>query len=106
MARTSRRQRAINRLRGVWHFRRREAIRRLIEDDSDSSADVADAFACLNLVQAVRSRYHHTRARYRRARPRYQQDLEEGYDSDGEPAWLNDVEFLRKYRCSREDFDS
>jgi len=68
---------------------------------------VLDVVVARSLEVAETKRYHEERTKYRKSPSfAFEIDLNEDVDSDGEMPWLNDKEFLQKYRCSRASVDA
>ena len=73
----------------------------------DEKQDHLDVVVARSLEVAETKRYHEERTKYRKSPSfAFEIDLNEDVDSDGEMPWLNDKEFLQKYRCSRASVDA
>ena len=111
MPRTSLKKRYIGELYSVLRRRLLARFHRTVVDDDDSLEDVKD-FALASVIREAESRRYLFRSTvYRKGKDRFSQDLdlcEEDDNIEVEAAalpWLNDEEFLQKYRMSRECFD-
>ena len=117
MPRVSRRTRALEHLNIINTYRIRNRIMRLLFDEDDESADAVDLVLCMAQRDLESNRYFDRPAKYRKgsAEERFETDLrseeeESVHDSSSSSEsevvqpWLNDDEFLQKYRVSRESF--
>lgn len=127
MPRTSRRLIFIEDLKTIFKKRMiARAIRKMFEDDEeeglgdfDVASDCIDVVVALTLAKALQRRYLFRTSKNRKGKsePIFQVDLklqesrsdkEECSSASSEDTflpWLNDIEFLQKYRMSRESFD-
>lgn len=122
MPRSTERQKAIARARRMFGFCVRQwALRETLEDEessmgsesngsSSSSSSQLEAllvWSFAKLRRKQRNRYEE-RTPYRSHRyagPQYQRDLTSSNGNEEDVAWLNDTDFLRKYRMTRESFN-
>ena len=105
MPRISKKQRYICRLTSAFKKRIVRRVFRLSHDeDDDLVEDAIDKAVALSLAQAENSRYIFRESNYRTGKFEavFKRDLFEG--DDDEQAWLNEEEFLHKYRLSRRCF--
>ena len=111
MPRISRRARAISNLAFVNGQRIKNRILRFLNDEDDPTADALDLILAKAMNFVETNRYLYRPSKYRRgsAEERYETDLNEDLVSDSESSekehpWLNDDEFLQKYRMTRKSF--
>jgi hypothetical protein len=120
MPRTSKRQLVMTWLTDKLRIRLLHKAIRLCDDDDDSLEDCKDLVLATCLRNADTSRYLHRSGKYRKspANERFITDLDEQgkkkeeqvnadgdcSSSDEELPWLNDEEFLQKFRMSRKSF--
>jgi DDE superfamily endonuclease len=113
MPRISKRARFIRDLESILKERlKSRQIRELLDEDDPIEGGIDLAMA-MSLEKCKASRYLFRRSKYRKGNleVRYKEDLEtenkEASDSSDESVqpWLNDDEFIQKYRMSRESFD-
>jgi hypothetical protein len=92
-------------------------VQREVFDDTDDPDFIADALDCavaVAIVNASKKRYLFRLYKYRKGKPEqlFARDIsqqpqdESSWSLEPHPrqAWLNDVEFLQKYRMSRDSF--
>ena len=109
MPRVSRRKIAIDRARSLFRFFAKERIQRKQWADDSSASDYdggSDSLLVWSYMRLKRmeSKRYLKRGAYRahsKARSRYETDLEETMTDDEQMVWLNDDEFLAKYRMTR-----
>jgi hypothetical protein len=114
MPKISKRKLYIRLLRGIFGHRIVDRLQRLLFDEEDHFADGIDFAIAVSILKAENSRYLFRSNRYRsgNATERFNTDLaqegkrEEDDDDDDDTIqpWLNDDEFLQKYRMSRTSF--
>ena len=113
MPRTSLKKRHIGELYTVLRCRLLSRFHRTVLDDDDSLEDAKDSALAAVIREAESRCYLFCSPIYRKGKDRFSQDLdandeEEDDNMEIEAAalpWLNDEEFLQKYRMSRECFD-
>ena len=102
MPRTSLRQRRIRWLKMTLKSRLKFRFLRELFGFSNKSQNTLDEVVAGAFNAAVSQRYHQDRSKYRKSRSFiFDKDLKDEVDKGGNLPWLNDVEFLQKYRCSR-----
>ena len=119
MPRSSKRQKFIKELTSIFKWRLGQRLARLLfEDEPDDIEDAIDYVVAVSLSKATKKRYIFRRHKYRvkKAERVFKEDLQvdgaEATDmsnaastSPSEIPWLNDEEFLQKYRMSRACFN-
>ena len=107
MPRNSLRMRRITWLKKALTQRLKFRFLRDLFDYYDEDEDDADADLIENVIAEKSKRYHQKRTNYRKSKLQivFDEDLNEE-ELDGEKPWLNDREFLQKYRMSRDSFSA
>lgn len=105
MPRLSRRKRAIEKASSSFRSILRVCI---VDSDEESSLEEAAVVSYGRLQRLHRTRYFDRGDTYRshqRAQHRFEDDLDDAVDLADQIPWLNDDEFLRKYRMTRMAFN-
>ena len=107
MPRRSERAKWLRKLRRAVKNRRVFSfIRAVFLEDDDSDEDDLDIMLESLLSEGEERRYHSRCSSYRASSPDvFAHDLNDEM-LDGKPPWLNDSEFLQKYRCTRQSFEN